>query len=294
VVAPILLDTDIGSDIDDAMALAYLLAHPDCDLLGITAVTGEAVKRCRMASVLCRLAGRSVPIHAGIEKPLRAAPRQTACPQAEGLSRWPHDTDFPADTAVDFLRDVIRSRPGEVTLLAIGPLTNVATLFTRDPEIPRLLRSLVLMAGAFTDACSRGTHMEWNVQLDPEAADIVYRAPVPRLVSVGLDVTTQVVMNGRDFLARCDRPRLLGPVADFTRVWLKDNATVTFHDPLAAALIFEPALCGLSRGRITVELEREGVKGATWFSPDDPKGPHEVAFSVEKDRFLEHYFKVLE
>ncbi len=293
-VAPILLDTDIGSDIDDAMALAYLLAHPDCELLGITTVTGEAEKRCRMASALCELAGRKVPIHSGMESPLKAVPRQTQCPQAEGLSRWTHSTGFAPGTAVDFLRDVIRSRPGEVTLLAIGPLTNIAVLFTRSPEIPRLLKSLVLMAGAFTDACSRGTHMEWNVQLDPEAADIVYRAPVPRLLSVGLDVTTQVVMDGTKFLDECGKRRLLGPVADFTRVWLKDNATVTFHDPLAAALIFEPTLCGLSRGRITVELEREGSQGATWFSPDDPKGPHEVAWSVEKDRFLEHYFRVLE
>jgi len=288
----IILDTDIGSDIDDAMALAYLLAHPECDLLGITTVTGEAEKRCRMASALCRLAGRKIPIHAGCETPIRIAQRQPFCPQADGLSRWPHDTDFCASTAVDFLRETIRSRPGEVTLLTIGPLTNIGTLFAGDPGIPSLLKGLVMMCGAFTENPGRGPHMEWNSMLDPHAADLVYRARVRRHVSVGLNVTTKVVMDGNEYLGKCGERRLLGPVADFTRVWLKDHGTVTFHDPLAAALVFEPGLCGLEKGRVRVELE-EGKSGATCFTPGEEDPPHEVAVSVDRDAFLAHYFDIL-
>jgi purine nucleosidase len=289
----LLLDTDIGSDIDDAMALTYLLAQPRCELLGITTVTGEAEKRCRLASALCRLAGRQIPIHSGIEAPLKAPARQTLCPQAEGLSRWPHDTDFPPETAVDFLRRTIRQHPGEVTLLCIGPLTNIGTLFTRDPGIPSLLKSIVLMCGAFTDAPAHGTHMEWNAILDPHAAEIVYRARTARHVSVGLDVTTQVVMDGDDFLEECGKKRLLGPVADFTQVWLKDNKTVTFHDPLAAALIFEPALCGLQKGLVTVELEQKDRLGATKFSSGGADSPHEIALTVDPAAFFREYFPTI-
>src|SRR5579859_3158827 len=147
----VLLDTDIGSDIDDAVCLAYLLAQPRCDLLGITTVTGEARARAMLASAICQVAGRSVPIVPGAEAPLLIAQRQPHAPQAAALDRWEHTRSFPAGGAVPFLRETIRAHPGEVTLLAIGPLTNVALLFALDAEIPRLLHSLVLMCGVFTN-----------------------------------------------------------------------------------------------------------------------------------------------
>src|SRR5512145_3039577 len=148
----LLLDTDIGSDIDDAVCLAYLLANPMCELQGITTVTGEGEKRAQIASALCKVAGKQVPIYVGREEPLLPGLKwQPKCPQADALSRWPHDVDFPRGQAVEFLRRKIRAYPGEVTLLAIGPLTNVAALFAADAEIPSLLKSLVLMGGVFTN-----------------------------------------------------------------------------------------------------------------------------------------------
>src|SRR5579884_78410 len=119
----VLLDTDIGSDIDDAVCLAYLLAQPACELVGITTVSGEPVARARMASALCRLADREVPIVPGTERPLLVPPLQPRAQQAEALASWPHQADFPAGEAVTFMRDLIRANPGEVTLLAIGPMT---------------------------------------------------------------------------------------------------------------------------------------------------------------------------
>ena len=134
----ILLDTDIGSDIDDAVCLAYLLANPQCELLGITTVTGEAVKRAQMASALCKIAGKKVPIYPGAENPLLIAQRQTGAPQARQLSNWRHQTDFPKNDAVAFMRRTIRNNPGEIILLPVGPLTNVALLFanrSRDSQL---------------------------------------------------------------------------------------------------------------------------------------------------------------
>src|SRR5512140_664079 len=132
----ILLDTDIGTDVDDAVALAYLLSHPECDLLGITTVTGEAVKRASLASVLCKVAGKEIPIVPGAETPTQGEQRQPIAQQAEALPRWPHETEFSHEPAVDFLARSIRAHPGEVTLLTIGPLTNIGKLFTAHPDTP--------------------------------------------------------------------------------------------------------------------------------------------------------------
>lgn len=135
----LLLDTDIGTDVDDAVALAYLLAHPDCELLGITTVTGEAEKRASLASVLCNAAGMDIPIYPGADHPMQGEQRQKIAQQAEVLPRWSHETDFPMNQAVDFLADSIRSHPNEITLLTIGPLTNIGMLFSNYPDVADLL-----------------------------------------------------------------------------------------------------------------------------------------------------------
>src|ERR1044071_7808234 len=113
----VLLDTDLGTDVDDAVALAYLLCHPECELLGITTVTGEAEKRASLASLLCRAAGTEVPIYPGADRPMHGEQRQPKAQQADVLPRWPHQIDFPLNQAVDFLANTIRAYPNEVTLL---------------------------------------------------------------------------------------------------------------------------------------------------------------------------------
>ena len=158
----VLLDTDIGSDIDDSAALAYLLAQEKCDLLGVTTVSGEPVRRAQMVSALLRAAGRSdIPVYPGAALPMLTDLKQAYAPQADRLVNWPHDTEFPMGEYLDFLRTTIRKNPGEVTLLAIGPMTNVGLLFAMDPEIPSLLKRLVLMNGSFEHKLAVG-YNEWN------------------------------------------------------------------------------------------------------------------------------------
>ncbi|MBQ0904222.1 nucleoside hydrolase [Micromonospora sp. U21] len=301
----VLLDTDIGNDIDDAVCLAYLLAQPRCDLLGITTVTAEPEQRAALASVLCQVAGRRVPIYPGAAVPMASPPVQGAPPQAAALARWDHDSSFPAGEAVEFLRRTIHAHPGQVTLLAIGPLTNVALLFAVDPQIPSLLRSLVMMGGAFAD----GSGPEWNIHCDPYAAARVYAAAVPVHRSIGLDVTNRVRMKADAFLQRCDGP-LLRPVADMAASWFADRPEVTFHDPLAAATLFDSSLCSFAAGEVAVRCEAGPAAGTTTWRPADDvqsgaeagygAGPgrvavsHEVALDVREQAFLDHYFAVVE
>ncbi len=287
---PVIVDTDIGNDIDDAVCLAYLLAQPRCELLGITTVTTDPIARARLADVLCRNAGRSdVPIHPGAADPLVGPARQQPPPQATVLGRWPHRASFPEPGAVDFLSRAIRARPGEVTLLTIGPLTNVGLLFEREPDLPPLLRSLVMMGGKYL--ADPGTP-EWNMHCDPRAALLAFAAPVPDLRAVGLDVTRRVRLPAAEFLRRCAVPALR-PVADMAASWFGTRTDVVFNDPLAAATLFEPGLCDFAAGEIRVEVVDGPSAGRTGWRPGRPEDPHHVAVDVRPDAFLDHYFSVV-
>jgi len=286
----VLLDTDIGSDIDDAVCLAYLLANPACDLMGITTVTGGPEIRAMMASAMCRVAGRDIPIYPGCAHPMLVAQQQPHVPQAAALPRWPHEAAFPGGQAIEFMRRTIRASPGEVVLLAIGPLTNVATLFMADAEIPSLLKGLVLMNGVFADRLPGATVLEWNARLDPVATALVYRAGVRSFRAIGLDVTEQVTLPAQEVRRRFQAP-LLKPALDFAEVWFAERNMITFHDPLAAATIFDENICRFGRGRVEALWRDEQTAGKTQWTAD-PHGPHEVALTVDAARFFEHYFGV--
>lgn len=289
---PVLFDTDIGSDIDDAVALAYLLRQPRCELLGITTVTGDVQKRAAIAEVLCRATGRDdVPIHCGRRDPLAYGKGQPDVPQYDAIVGEPHRLDRPEDMAVGFLRETIRARPGEITLLTVGPLGNVATLFALDPEIPRLLGGLVSMAGVFfapeTEARRR---REWNVIVDPEAAAIVYAAKRKEHRSFGLDVTEACRM-AADEVERRFTGEPLATVHRLAQRWFEHTEAITFHDPLAAAAIFRSGVCTMRPGRVRVGLDSDpGRSGETRFEAGE--GPDRVADAVDAEAFFSEYFAV--
>ena len=287
------LDTDIGTDVDDAVALAYLLSHPDCELLGITTVTGEPEKRASLASVLCQAAGKQIPIYPGAETPMHGEQRQRIAQQAAALPRWLHETDFPKDQAVEFLAQTIRSDPGEITLLTIGPLTNIGLLFSKHPDVASLLRGLVMMAGNFDEAGPEAGRIEWNVACDPLASEIVYRTRVRLHRSLGLNVTQQVMMSAEEVRDKFTAP-LLRPVMDMAEIWFAGfYPFITFHDPLAAATSFEPDLCTYQQG--TVMIDQVDKLGRTLWQPDPGRAdaPHQVAMAVDVDRYFEHFFNIV-
>lgn len=301
----LLLDTDIGSDIDDAVCLAWLLREPACELLGITTVTGDVATRASLASSICHRLGHSqIPIHPGLAKPLIVPEsRQPDVPQADIFAasgnKWKRTSasDFSRHEAVHFLQRTIRANPGEVTLLAIGPLTNIAALFTIDPEIPTLLKSLVIMGGNFTPVRWHGTiaagRGEWNIWNDPHAAEIVYRAPVRLHRSIGIDVTMQVFMDVPSVHQRFHAPGL-DVVLDMAQVWFDSGRKeITFHDPLAAVSIFYPEVCTYTHGRVNVVTEGL-MEGYTLFNPlpsTRAEAVHEVADTVSPEKFFQFYFQ---
>lgn len=308
----VLLDFDIGTEIDDAIALAYLLANPDCELVGITTSCGEAEKRAEMASILCKVAGKDVPIYSGCEEPILIPQMETRASQAEVLSRWDHDTGYVRYAAIPFMQKVIRENPGEITLLATAPMTNLGVLFTMDPELPSLLAGLYLLCGSPTHQrfdnvtethsaidrdnlvqllASKGI-LENNSIIDPHATKIVYRARCKEFVNVCNNVSSKVIMTPEEAQKKFTHP-ILKAVFDIAKEWFKDEAIVSFHDPLAAVCIFNDDVCTYKKGYMDCLLCDNLMSGMTIFR-EDPQGPHKVAWEINEERFFERLFEVFE
>ena len=290
----ILLDTDIGSDIDDAVALAYLLAQPRAEILGITTVSGQPTERAKLVSAICKTAGQDIRIVPGSENRLDGPTRQPRVPQASVLPNWPHETEFSDDDAIEFMAETIHSRPNEVVLLAVGPMTNVAKLFTKHSDTPGLLKSLQLMLGRFIDPYNGTPSAEWNAYCDPTAASIVYSDAVSGGIashtSLGLDVTTKVTMNSDEVRQHFQHP-LLMPVYEMSAVWFDERAILNFHDPLAAVTLFDGGIVEFERGTSLVTRADDRDDGITDWTPDG-NGPHRVGVEVDAAGFFESYFSV--
>ena len=280
----ILLDTDIGGDIDDAICLAYLLKEPQCDLLGITTVCGEPEKRAAVADAICRAAGRQVPIVAGLDTTLQPVPLYPTPEGAGALEQWPHSTYEKGD-APEFLYEKIRENPHQVVLIAIGNLTNVATLFTAHPDAVGLLKGLSVMNGYFGQERLPEPLYNWNSWADPMASKIVFASAPAFHRAVPLEVTDTLTIEAgqAEVLFPADSP-LLQAVYAFGNAWLESSSKLTLHDPLAAVSVFHPDICQFERGFVQVETERESDMGGTAFTPS-PQGTVEIARSVDRERF---------
>ncbi|ALL12662.1 nucleoside hydrolase [Caulobacter henricii] len=266
----IIFDTDPG--IDDAMALLFIEASPDLDLLAITTIYGNAdiETTTRNALYLKQRFGLTAPIYKGTEKPLTRPrnPSPTFVHGENGLGDVELTGLVPAQPeakpAHQAIIDIARQYPGEVTLVAVGPLTNLALALQADPEVTRLLKAVVIMGGAFGLAGKPGNVTpvaEANIWNDPEAADQVFTAPWP-LTAVSLDVTTQVVMSPTYMDAL---EASAGPAGQFLNAISKPYAAFygerdgvvgcCVHDAAAAAYVIDPSLFSVRRGSVRVVTE---------------------------------------
>ncbi len=280
----ILLDTDIGGDIDDAICLAYLLKEPKCELLDITTVCGDAEVRASVADAICRAAGKTLPIVAGFDLPLSPIPFYPTPEGAGALEKWPHSR-FTKGNAPEFMYGKIKENPRDVTLIAIGNMTNVAVLFREHPDAPELLKALYVMNGYFGSTPLPEPLYNWNSWADPLASKLVFGASPPVHKVIPLEVTDTLTVNAAYAHDLFDRDnRLMHAVFDFGNAWLEQSGKLTLHDPLAAVSVFYPELCTFERGFVQVETENEANMGGTSFAPDRT-GNVEIARSADRERF---------
>ncbi len=280
----ILLDTDIGGDIDDAICLAYLLKEPQCELVGITTVCGEPEKRAAVANAICRTSGKRVPIVAGLDSTMQPIPVYPTPDGAVALKFWPHSTYEKRD-APAFLYQKIKENPHEIVLIGIGNMTNIATLFTTYPDAVRLLKGLYVMNGYFGKDLLPKPYYNWNSWADPLASKIVFSAHTAVHRAVPLEITDSLTIEAEkaEILFKSDSD-LMKAVFSFGNSWLESSKKLTLHDPLAAVCVFYPDICRFERGNVQVETEQDSYMGGTAFTPSSD-GNVKIARAVDRERF---------
>ncbi|MFD2795219.1 nucleoside hydrolase [Promicromonospora vindobonensis] len=254
------LDTDIGSDVDDALALALVVGSPELQLDGVSTVYGNTRLRAQLASRYLRLAGAgSPPVAAGAEATLSG--REVWWAGHEGGLFADLDTEQVGEDGVDMLVRAVADAPGTVDVLAIGPLTNIAKALDADPAFASNVRRLVVMGGHFGD----GRTAEHNIRCDVTAAQRVFSSGLDIVVG-GLDLTTKVWLDSAD-VAQIARSGAFGDViAQETKVWWEFNHEDrnTPHDAILALWIAMPELFTAQRVSVTVDDE-----GRTIEQPDE-------------------------
>jgi purine nucleosidase len=266
----IIIDTDPGQD--DAVAILLALASPeDMTVLGITAVAGNVPLELTQKNVriICELAGRwDMQVFAGCDAPLaRALVTAEHVHGKTGLDGPVLPEPVMAlqeQHAVDFLIETLRREPeGAVTLCALGPLTNIATAFDSAPDIIGRVKEIVLMGGAYFEVGNITPAAEFNIYVDPEAAEIVFRSGVP-LVVLPLDVTHRALTTSERVEAfRAMRTEVGAMVAEWTDFFerydkMKYGADgAPLHDPCVIAWLIRPEL--FSGRHINVEIETKGT-----------------------------------
>jgi pyrimidine-specific ribonucleoside hydrolase len=326
VVKPIILDTDPGigtpgSDVDDGLAIAFALRHRDSDLLCLTIVAGNVVQEDGVSNALrlLEIAGRSeVPVVPGTSRPLLRDPTPTRerldSRRRQSMERFWDLKPFAApkgqpakSRAAEFIADTIRARPGEVTVVAIGPCTNVAAAMLLDPAVAKSVAEIVVMGGAIRVPGLVTPAVEFNIGYDPEAAAVVLASGAP-VTLVPLDVTTRTCMTPadlerigaggtplHDFLMKTSRPwlRFAMDVRNLPGFWL--------HDPLTVAYALDPGVLKLTPMHVSVVLHGELTAGqligysesARFLVPAPGAINARVALDLDERRFMDLFLGTL-
>ena len=298
----IIIDTDPGQD--DAVAILLALASPeDIDVVGITCVAGNVPLELtsKNGRIVCELAGKTdVPVYAGCDRPLGrelvTAEHVHGKTGLDGPDLPDPQMPLAEGHAVDFIIDTVMAEaPGTVTLCPLGPLTNIATALQREPKLAKRIQQIVLMGGGYFEGGNITPAAEFNIYVDPQAADIVFRSGVP-LVVMPLDVTHKALVTK----ARNDAFRALGtPVGvavaamtDFFERFDKEkygSLGAPLHDPCVTAYLIDPEL--FTGRHINVEIETGsdltlGMTVADWWGVTDRAANATFMGGIDADGFF--------
>jgi len=304
----ILIDADPG--IDDACAILLALASPEIQLEGLSIVHGNcSLEQATIngLSILELANAGQIPVAAGCELPLvqpsLLAP-ETHGNTGLGYAKLPEPRTKPqVQHGCDFLIEKIMSNPGEITLVAIGPLTNVALAIRKEPRVVDELKELIIMGGAIRHEGNTTELAEFNTYVDPHAAHIVYHAGIPATL-VPLDVTYQCVLTAQDAerLQKINSPIPVF-IKDATRFYMEfhdeyqDIQGCVINDPLALALSFAPELCDYQDLHVNVDISGGVSMGNTFadFYKMMKKPPNmKVALGVRPRDFIELFLERME
>jgi purine nucleosidase len=304
----ILFDTDPG--IDDSCAILLALASPEVSLEGLTVVHGNCSLEqgtINALSILELANASDIPVAKGCELPLvqpsLLAP-ETHGDTGLGYAKLPLPRTQPiSQHGIDFLIETILASPGEITLVAIAPLTNVALAIRQEPRIVGALKELIIMGGALRHEGNTSALAEFNTYVDPHAAQIVYQSGIPATL-VPLDVTYQCILTPGDVnrLKKTDSP-IAAFVAEATRFYMEFHDEYqqiegcVINDPLALALTFMPELCTYQELPVEIDLSGGISMGKTvgdFYNYSKRSANMKVALSVQARTFIDLFVERIE
>ena len=286
----IIIDTDPG--VDDAVAIFMALAAPEVEVVGLTTVGGNVplARTTRNALALLQAAGRSdIPVARGASQPLRG--KFTYAPQFHGPGGLSFRLPEPVvgtveEGAVQLLSDKLTGQPGEVVMVALGPLTNLARLLWESPTALEQAKNIVVMGGAVNTPGNVTPKAEFNIYSDPAAAEIAFSSGLPVTV-VDLAACRQVDISREQALGlRSDHP--IGKLTlDMLQGWFKKDSNrewFEFYDPLAMAIALEPAIATVTKVDLDVGLE----ENESWGETSETGGPGEITLlqDIDSARFF--------
>jgi purine nucleosidase len=310
----VIIDCDPG--VDDAMALILALKYPGFDVLGITTVFGNAYvdQTTKNALTIVELSKKNIPVYKGAAKPLRvqleAPPDFIHGKDGLGNTNQPDPKiSYQQKPAAQFIVDVAKEYPGQITIIAVGRLTNLAQAIKLDSNVTKNIKEVVMMGGDLHVPGNVNPVAEANVEGDPDAADIVLTAPW-KVTMIGLDVTTKVKINDDILLCVKNKNKQYGSfIFSITRSYLNFYKTIDHleggfyvHDPSAVMYLIDSSLFKITRGPVRVVTEGIAI-GETIMPAYDYqlqlapwKGKPFVNAAVEVDtqRFLETYESTME
>ena len=269
----VILDTDTG--VDDAFALLFAMSSPELKIEAITAVSGNVPLELTLPNAMrmVEIAGRTdIPVAAGAKVPL--ARRLVTAEYAHGNNGlggaiFPEPKMKPAaQPAAELIDSIVRKYPGEVTLIPVGPLTNIATALNADPDLAKMVRGIVLMGGSLSGG-NITPAAEFNIYVDPEAARMVFQSGIP-ITMVGLDVTRKTTLTDEHarILQAAQNP-VSQAAAKIARNAIDHNREQGFvvgpnmHDSLAVAAFIDPSMLKFKDYYVDVETTGELTAGAT-------------------------------
>ncbi|XP_065857314.1 uridine nucleosidase 1 [Euphorbia lathyris] len=310
----LIIDTDPG--IDDSMAILMAFQSPELEILGLTTVFGNVTTEdaTRNALLLCEIAGRpDVPVAEGSPEPLKGGTPRVAdfVHGSDGLGQ----ISLPSPkaqkskmTASEFLVDKVLEFPGEVSILALGPLTNLALAIKRDSSFASKVKRIVVLGGAFFALGNVNPAAEANIYGDPEAADVVFTSGA-NITVVGINITTQVQLTDDDLLelreSKGKHAQILCDMCKFYRDWhVKSDGVygIFLHDPVSFVALVRPDLFTYKKGVVRVEtqgicvghtLMDQGLKRWNTNNPWSGYSPVEVAWTVNVVEVLNYARKLL-
>lgn len=265
----IIIDTDIGGDIDDALTLAMAVRSPEVELVGVTTVGRLPEQRAAIARSILTVCGRKdVPVASGSNAPLTGAWREDDLPNQYGGEMEPlvAVSDVRAE---DMLMELVQRYPGEVTIIAIGAMTNLALAIRKFPSFKSQIKSIVLMGGAYAYH-----YREWNIVADPEAAEVVFDSGIP-LIASGFEVSLKCSIPAEEAARHAESNRTPSSllIAKLIRRWqaVGIQRPIVLFDVIPLTALIDPKLVKLEDRLVKVETAGKHTRGMT-FTFETPLG----------------------